>query len=186
MSNLVKGLIVFAVLAVVVVCGVGMSVLGTHDTFVAFEEGLEAQYKQNQNNYDNYFKTVKEAMQVTDAYSSDFKKSYDSFMKGRYGQNGSQATMQWIKETVPNLDPSMYKDVQNVIKAGRKDFEMNQKTLLDKKRVYKTELNSLWGRIVGQGVWGFPKKPLDVYDIVTSGETEEAFSTKKSNPIKLR
>lgn len=185
MSNGMKVVLAMGVFMVITVIAIGGKLISTYNDFVSMEESIFAQYKQNQNNYDNYYKTVKEMIQVNDAYASDFKKVYDGLMQGRYGKNGSKAMFQWIQENMPNFDSSLYSKVQNAITAGRKDFETNQKTLLDKKRVYKQELRVIPNNLIA-GLMGFPKVDLDEMDIVTSGETEEAFRTKKSQPIKLR
>ena len=145
---------------------------------------VNAQYKQNQNNYDNYYKTVKELVQVSDKYESSFKKVYDGMMQGRYGEKGSKAMFQWIQENNPQLDSAMWSKVQNAIVAGRKDFESNQKMLLDKKQQYKSSIRQVPATFIAQFM-GFPKIDLKEMDIVTSGETESAFKTKKSAPLKL-
>lgn len=175
---------VIAVVSIVGVLAFGGWVIGVRNDMVALEKTIEAQYSQNQNNYDGYYKSVTEMMQVSDAYSEDFKKTYDSMMKGRYA-NSKQVMMNWIKESNPTLDPSLYKKVSLKIESGRKDFENNQKELIDKKRVYETELDTMPQSIVASFM-GFPRIDLKEYDIITSGRTEGAFRTKKDKPIQLR
>jgi len=175
--------VLFALLFAGVVTAIsGVSV---RNQFVAQEQGLKAQYKQNQNNYDNYFKKLKESAQVPDQYVADLKSVYAGVMTGRYGADGSKAVFQMLKEQNPKLDAGLYKQLQQIIESGRNSFAADQTTLLDKKRVYETSLNQFPGNLLA-GALGFPTFDLSTIDIVTSDETEKAFTAKKSAPIKLK
>jgi RNAse (barnase) inhibitor barstar len=175
---------VFGSVLIIFIIGCG-TIVGINNKCVKLEAGIEAQYKQNQNNYDNYFKKLKEIAQVPEMYVADLKKVWDGVMGGRYGKNGSRAAWQWIKEHNPKLDVSLYKKIQSVIEAGRADFETNQKMLLDKKMIYEIYLGTFPSGFIAS-VLGFPKKDLNSMDIVTSEETKKIFETKKSDYIKLK
>ena len=183
----VAGAILGAVLAVVFVIGVylAIAVMGFYNTATKTENGIVMQYKQNQNNYDNYFKKLKEAVQVPQMYVDDMQKIWDKVMRGRYGKNGSKAMFQWIQEHNPNVDASLYAKLQTIIEAGRNAFEADQKALLDKKLQYDNYRMTFPNNFLA-GWLGFPKIRLEDYDIVTSEETDEAFKSKKSQPIKLK
>ena len=149
------------------------------------EEGLKSQYKQNQNNYDNMWKKIKEVAQIPEMYTNDLKSVYEGAIKGRYGKDGSQAVVQVIKEHNPNFDSSMYTQIQRVIESGRNNFSADQTTLLDKKRIYEKDLRSFPNNMLA-GLFGFPKINLAEIDIVTSDETDSAFKNKKAAEIKVR
>jgi hypothetical protein len=166
--------------------GAGCAALGFRSDCISAEAGIKAQYKQNQNNYDNMWKKFLEASQVNKAYADDLKELYKDAMTGRYGANGSQATFQFIKEHNPTLDPQTYVKLQALIEAGRNGFEAEQKQLLDRKMQYEQFLGST-SALVFNNFFNFPRIDLDKYDIVTSSKTEKVFEDKKDDePVKLR
>ena len=176
-------IVVAAVLGLGIVIGAG-SFVGVYNTCVEQETSIGAQYKQNQNNYDNFFKSVMETAQVATKYSADLKKVFDRAMTGRYGANGSKATWAWIQEHNPTLDVNVYTKIQQIIESGRANFETNQKLLIDKKAVYNLTLTRFPTNLVA-GAMGFPKIDLTKMDIVTSDDTQKAFDTKKADAIKI-
>lgn len=186
-----SGKVVAAAIVGIVVLGIimgvsfGAAIMGFYNNAVKMENGIKAQYEQNKNNYDNYFKKLKETAQVPEMYTDDMRKIYGEVITGRYGSQGSRAMFQWIKEHNPSLDAALYKKVQDVIESGRNSFGADQKMLLDKKLQYDNYRQTFPNNVIA-GFLGFPKINLDEYAIVTSEETEDAFKTKKSEPLKLR
>jgi len=163
----------------------GSSVIGINNDLVSQEKSLEAQYEQDQNNYDNFVKKVLEVSQVPAMARDDLEKVTKAAISGRYGADGSKAVFQMIREQNPNVSESLYTKIQQVVDAGRTSFEAEQKMLIDKKRVYLTNLDSFPTNLVAKFL-GFPKIDLSKIGIVTSDRTDEAFKTKKDKPINLR
>lgn len=184
--------LVLGILATVI----GAIVLGVVVCFTAYigaanfgneqEQGLIAQKKNNENILAQYSQKVMEAAQVPEMYRDDVVKVVTKSMEGRYGADGSKATWQWLQEQNPTLDVSVYVKIQQIIESGRNEFQNAQTLLLDKKRVYQTNLGYVW-----TGFWlhtaGFPKIDLSKFDAVSNDYASKAFETlKEDGPIKLR
>lgn len=150
------------------------------------ESQLEATYGNNKNILAQYTLKVKEAASVPTMATEDLTKVMEAALEGRYGENGSTAVMQWIKESYPGqVDPVLYRNLQTIIEAGRTEFKDNQTKLLDQKRVYTNDLNYVWS-----GFWlkmaGYPKVNIAKYNIVTTAATEEVFKSGADTPVTLR
>ena len=181
-------LAVFAVFTIIVVMlgGVALtSYIGAKNFGNQQEVALQAITSNNKNVLGQYTLKVQEVAQVPDMYKNDLKEIMTAEMQGRYGANGSQASMQWIKERSNNFDSSLYAKVQQIMEAGRNDFQTNQTRLIDQKRIYETALGSFWNGF-WLGVAGYPKIDLASIKPVVAGDTEEIFQKGSQAPIKLR
>jgi hypothetical protein len=173
-----------------------------HDESVELEESVSAQWRQNQNNYDKFWKSITEMVQIPEQYKDDFKDVLVGNTEARYGKGGSDAQWQWIQEHAVEYDSSMYRQIMTAIEAGREDFEDNQKKLIDKQRRYKTHLHSATGKFwrkwmdFPNEVTGSGAPPEDAdgdgfltvldYPIVTSKKTKKAFAEGEDEALDLR
>lgn len=183
------GLLV-GLLALVFVIGIGAVIFGSYVSAYNYGNNMENQLKavqtDNRNILAQYGQKVMEAAQVPTMYADDVQRVTEAAIQGRYGKDGSQAMFQWLQEQNPTLDPSLYAKIQQIIEAGRNNFENGQRRQIDIRRQYETALGSFW-----QGMWlkfaGYPKVTLSDFDIVSTGRADEAFRTKKEDgPIQLR
>lgn len=149
------------------------------------EVALEAAYTNNQNLLGQYTIKVQEIASVPEMYKDDLKDVMTSVMTARQGPDGSKAVMQWFKEQNIPFDSSMYTKIQQVIEAGRNEFQNAQTSLIDKKAVYETALGS-----IPQGWFlsfaGYPKVDLSKYKPVVAGDTRQVFESGVQAPIKFR
>lgn len=177
-------LAILAVLVMIVAVVVG-SYVSNYNYGHRAEVGIMTAYDNVQNVYSSYTNKVMEAAQINEMYREDVKDVITSALDSRYGEDGVQSAFTWIKEQNPTLDASVYVKLQQIIQAGREEFQHEQTRLLDLRRVYTTNLGYLW-----KGLWlriaGYPKIDLDDYRIIISDATTEAFDSGVDAPLDIR
>lgn len=155
-----------------------------HDLGVQYETKLDATWKENKVVLNTYTTKVQEVAQVPGMYKKDLMQVVEATFQGRYGKDGSKAVFQFIQEKNMNLDPQMYRQIQQVIESGRNDFKTSQTTLIDVKRSYEQQLGKFWS-----GMWmkfaGYPKVDLNKYQIVVLEDVDAKFESGKDSVIKL-
>lgn len=149
------------------------------------ERAIVATHENNRNILAQYGNRVAEAAQVPGMQRDDLSAVVTAALEGRYGDDGSQAVFQFIQEQNPQIDSTVYVQLQRIIEAGRTEFASAQTKLVDQKRVYETALGSFW-----QGTWmsvaGYPRIDLSEYTIVSTARADEAFRTGVEAPMQLR
>lgn len=162
-----------------------VSYVSAYNTGNRLERTIEASYEDNKNVLAQYSNRIGEAAQIPAMQRDDLTQVVTAALDARYGEEGSQAMFQFIQEQNPNIDSTVYVELQRIINAGREDFRVAQTRLIDQKRVYETALGTFWG-----GTWmsiaGYPSIDLDEFQIVTNARTEDAFETGLEESIKLR
>jgi hypothetical protein len=158
-----------------------------------FEVDIPAQYQQMKNVYDNGWKQVMETAQVPENYRDDMQKVWQGALTGRYGANGSQATLQFIKESNPQIDASLYRKVQEQIESFHSTFEASQTKLISEKQSYglmlKATTSGRFYNTIGSYPHiqcGVPDGAEDKYAILTSDKTQQDFNTHKADALNLR
>lgn len=150
----------------------------------ATEKSLEAAVAHNENIYANGTQKVIELAQVPKMYAADVAKVVTAAIQGRYGHNGSGAVFQMLNEKNPSLDPKLYEKITQQIEAFRNEFQVGQQEMIDKRRVYETNLDNVWS-----GFWlkqaGYPKVDMHKFDIVTTDKAAQAFESHHDTGIDL-
>lgn len=176
-----------AVLGLFVLVGLGLfaTYVKYHNLGVNYEQRLEATWQENKVVLNSYTTKVQEVAQVPDMFKSDLLEVVQATFEGRYGEDGSKAVFQFIQEQNLQLDPQLYRQIQQVMESGRNDFTTSQKQLIDVKRSYETQLKMFWS-----GMWlgfaGYPSVDLDKYKIVVLNDVNVKFESGQDSVIKLR
>lgn len=174
---LITGGIVGFIIVLLLICG---GTLWAHrNECVQLEERINAQYVSNKSNYDNMWKKFREMTQVTDLQAKHIKDTYMGIISGRY--QDSNLLFKMVQEQNPNLDTSVYTQLQREISASRQTFDNNQKQIADIVREYNVAVKKY---VILSAITGRLPKNMDDY-IVTSERTQGAFDSKKDDEIKL-
>lgn len=164
---------------------VAVSYVSAYNSGNRMEQNILATWENNENILANYGNKVVEAAQVTEMQRDDLTDVIAAAMAGRYGDDGSKAVFQMITEQNPQIDSSVYTQIQRIIEAGRNDFTTAQTILTDQRRVYKTKLGTFMGGTF-LSMAGYPKIDLEKYKPVSTARASEAFETGIEESIKLR
>jgi len=155
----------------------GCSVIGTYNQEVSLRATIEQKQTDNKNEMDNMKKKICQVAQVSEKAMESLKDIVCGYAEARKGGENPNLIMNWIKESVPNVDTSTFNNLQNIIAGSRDAFTMRQKELLDLKREHDKLLRSFPSNVI---LSMFGRKPIDV-TIVTSTKTEEAFKTGRDD-----
>ncbi len=180
------GLGIVGAFVLAIIMGIG-SYMSANNTANAYEQSIIAAHDQSRNVLGQYAPKLKEALGVTKLQASAVEEVITKANESRYGEEGSQASIQWIMEQNPNLDQSTYAKILTLIEAGRNDFALAQKDKIDRVRSYKTALGtmptSFFYRLAGYPTSGFFEK----YEkIVISGHAGNAFETGVDDGVEIK
>lgn len=171
--------------AAIIISGlVGMSCVSSRNEFARQEEGILAEYKNNQNKLSGHFQKIQEMVQVPEMYTDDLKKVFDSAIQGRY--KDKNPVLLFVQEHNPNFDSKLYTNLQVEISAGRDDFKTGQTSLLSRCQSYDT-----LRRTFPASMWatGYPSPNHDWNKIctpITDVLTDKVYESGHSEPLKLR
>lgn len=185
MINTLTSKLYFTGALVIVAAALLITYITTANYGNRMEQDIQAVYENRNNVLSQYTLKMQEAVQVPEMYKNDFKEVITAAMQGRYGNDGSQAAMQWIHENNLHFDSTMHRRLQTLIESGRNEYQREETRLIDIVRVYKTNLGFVW-----TGFWlrqaGYPRIDLAKYKPITTIETQRAVETGVQAPVKLR
>ncbi len=162
-----------AVIALFVII-LGISTVTTYDGFAKWEAGIEAQDRNIDVIGGSAYVKGKLSAQVASQYGSLVVDAIKIGAQGRYGADGAKAALLVITEQSPNIDGSVYKEVQRTVEAAFTDLQAAQTTKQDMIRSYEGSLHSAWGGAVA-GTFGFPRIDLEkAKQVITTSEMKDA------------
>lgn len=176
------------IIALAIAGALAVGAIGSYVSYANYgnrtERALVAKVDDNQNIYANGTQKIVEIAQVPTMYKNDVKEVFTAAINGRYGAEGSKAMFQMLKEQNPQLDPQLYKKIQQVMEQFRNEFQQGQKEMLDMRRSYETSLGNVWG-----GTWlsmaGYPKTNMKQFDIVSTDKAAETFKTHRDTGVNI-
>jgi hypothetical protein len=124
--KLIIGASIFSVLLITIMVFMDINYDNAHQRLLA---DIKAQEQKIESNYDKMFKTIAQQAQVTQNYFTEFKEIYKGIMVGRYGDGGSKAMWQWLKEANPQAPSNLHIKLMNTIEASRMSFDREQQRL---------------------------------------------------------
>lgn len=176
-SSSAKYLVIAAVGAVLALA-IFLMAISSYNYAIASESSIRANRDSAKNVLGQYAPMLKEAIGVTRLQASDLREVFEASNESRYGQGGSQATVQWIKEQNPSLDQRNYGRIINMIEAGRRDFRSAQEQQIDRVRAYRTG-SAQFPRMLFLPMFGKPTPGFfEEYEkIVISSHARDAYET---------
>jgi hypothetical protein len=176
-----KGLIVgIGILSTIVLIAViiGSSFVGVYNNAKTVTVAMTAKIEDNKNEFDNTKKKICQVAQVSTEQINSLARIFDGHAKARSGNgDDSKLIMKWISESVPNVDTSTFKNLQNIIVSSRDAWTMRQKELIDLQREYNLMLQRFPSNIM-LGMMGFKEVKIPV---IISTATEKSFETGKDD-----
>lgn len=177
MKYTLVGILTFLIITCFCVVGKGISL---YNTEIALRNTITAKQTENKTQFDNMWKKIKQAADVSDKYKDGLQEVLSAYVQGRKKES-DQLLMDWTKEAIPTFDSSIYKQLNNIVVSSRDDFTMNQKELIDMNREHDTLIdtfpNNIYFKIMHIG-------KINI-QIITSTKTEETFNTGKEDDISL-
>ena len=163
--------------------GAGALFLGyqsMHDNAITIENEIKRLDNQSQVSLSTTTIKIQDLVGLNATYTASLKEVITAAVQGRYGNKGSQATMQWIQEQNPTIDAGRYMDkLQNIIDGGGTEFQISQNRKGEVCTSYETMRDTLVRGFFLKWA-GFPKKDiLKLCQMVTDEATEQAFKTGK-------
>ena len=167
-------------MAVLFAVVLGVWGISSYNTEASLKNTYEMKVKDNTSEFDNMWKKIQQTAQVTDAQKNALKEIFVGYAQARTDKGGGSLA-KWITESVPNVDTSVYKNLQNIIISSRDGWTFRQKEMVDLAREYNQNLVT-FPKNLFLGMFGFAK--IDP-KVITSSRTEGAFESGKDDDVSL-
>jgi hypothetical protein len=179
MNKTLIGCGIFVVLGFVLTLILGGYFVSVMNTETRQRNAITAKQLDNTSEYDNLWKKLSQAGQVSDAEKEALRQIIVGYADARKSGSGSLATM--VREAVPKVDLHTFKNLLNIVTSSRDAWTMRQKELIDLNREHDNTID-LFPSSVVCAILGRQKIEIK---IVTSTRTGEAFKTGKDDDVDL-
>jgi len=171
------------VLVVVIVVGglMAVQVIETYNREIRLRNAISAKQRDNQNEYDNLWKKISQAAQVSQAQKDALIEIFIAHARARGGVHSGDAVIKWLQESVPNVDTTTFNNLQNIIVGSRDSFTMRQKELLNLKREHDILFDSFPSGFILKALG---KEKIEV-TVITSTRAEQTFKAGKDDDVRL-
>lgn len=175
------GIAVLVVLALIV--GIGGAVFlgyqSMHDQAVTTENQIKKLNTDSEVALSTMTIKIQDAVGLNKTYTDSLKEVVRAAVEGRYGKDGSKATMQWIQEQNPTVDSKMFMKVHDIIDGGNTEFQISQNRKTELCTSYETTRDTLVKGFFLR-LAGFPKKDVETLcRVVLDDSTDKAFKSGK-------
>jgi len=159
------------------------AVLGTYNSAKALRVSYDMKLKANEGAFDNMWKKIKGAADVTEAQRDALKSILVGYADARSKGQGDGGTLaKWVQESVPNVDTSTFNNLQNIIAGSRDSWTFNQIELVG----IAEEYNKLLARQPSGFILGlFGMTEAINPKVITSTRTEQTFTAGKDDDVSV-
>jgi hypothetical protein len=169
----------------------GLMAVSKRNAFVRVENNITTAYDESKNVHSNYVLRIQEMAQVPKMATAQLSEIIKASNEGRYGKDGSKAVFQFLKEQNPNIDQSLYTNIQKEVAGGRLDFQSKITRVIDNKKVAYNMLDDTVGGFILKDIWGMPRKNIgydggkDDYPVIMSEQSVETFQKGVDKPVNM-
>ncbi len=160
---------------------IGSVLIGMYNDAASLQNTYQAKISANKAEFDNLKKKISQVTQVTEMQMAKLEQLFARYAEARTSESDN-LLMNWVQETVPNVDQNTFVTLQNLIIGSRNAWTMRQTELVDIARQFNERLVTFPSNLVLK-LFGFSK--LDP-KIITSTSTEKAFETGKDDNTDLK
>lgn len=156
--------------AIVLILGYSLLV---YNDLKGLQNSMIATNDNNQNVYSSILMQMKQSGIIAITQSDKQIEASVKSIEARYGEGGSKSVMNWIQEQNPTIPTELYAKAQQIVEAGYKEFQANQTTLIENKRLYDNKLDKMPSGLFAK-LMGFTKEEVKSYTKVLKSETAKA------------
>ncbi len=132
----------------------------------------EAEVQNIETRLDNMWNIIADKFSMNRQYAEDFKEMAKINVNA-FQSNGE--VFRWVHTQMPQVDPSLYREVMTTIEAERLSFERSQKKIIDVVREHNYLIVSV------PAAWFISDKTPLEWQVISSTETKEIMKSRTDN-----